>query len=257
MAVSPVCEKGREIMQLHDFLDSQARDCLDAPFVVQGDRELCPAARRAIVRYRRPSLRVQQSMKVIQVGIGGMSNTWLSAGLNSPRVMFVGFVEVNDDVAKAQVERYGLDPALIFPSLKEALTKVSAEGVVDITPPQFHRAVSMTALEAGIPVLSEKPLANTLEAARDIVHKAQETGVLHIVAQNYRYSIPAQRLMRVLDSGQMGRVASVSVEFFKRPRFGGFREEMPYPLIIDMAIHHFDMMRMLLDNDAISMNISH
>src|SRR5207247_4890068 len=51
---------------------------------------------------------------------------------------------------------------------------------------------------------------------------------------------------------ELGGVASVSVQFFKGPHFGGFREEMPYPLIIDMAIHHFDMMRFFLGRDATS-----
>lgn len=191
-------------------------------------------------------------MKVIQVGIGGMGNAWLNAVRSSSSVEYAGFVEVNDEVARTQAERYGLDSALIFHSLPEALAAVSADGVIDITPPQFHREVSLTALEAGIPVLCEKPLSNTLETARDIVRKADETGVLHMVAQNYRYSVPAQTLKSVLGSGRMGQVGAVSIEFFKGPHFGGFREEMPYPLIIDMAIHHFDMTRFFLDSDPVS-----
>jgi predicted dehydrogenase len=191
-------------------------------------------------------------MKVIQVGIGGMGNAWLRAVSASPVVEYAGFVEVNEAIAREQAERYNLDPDLIFPSLKEALAHVSAEGVIDITPPQFHQSVSVTALEAGIPVLSEKPLANTLEAAQAIVRKADETGVLHMVSQNYRYRVTTQTLKRVLESGQMGQVGALTVSFFKGPRFGGFREEMAYPLIIDMAIHHFDAMRFFLDSDPVS-----
>jgi predicted dehydrogenase len=141
---------------------------------------------------------------------------------------------------------------LIFPSLEDALAAVQADGVIDITPPAFHKEISLAALEAGIPVLSEKPLADTMASAQAIVHKADETSVLHMVAQNYRYSVPVQTLKRVLASGAMGQVSSATVEFFKGPHFGGFREEMPYPLIIDLAIHHFDMMRFLLDSDPVS-----
>lgn len=191
-------------------------------------------------------------MKIIQIGIGGMGNTWLNAVLSSSEVEYAGFVEINDSIARTQAERYGLDTSLIFHSLEEALAAVSADGVLDITPPQFHKQVSITALEAGIPVLSEKPLADTLDSAREIVRKANATGVLHMVAQNRRYSVPAQTLKQVIDSGRMGQIASVSVEFFKGPHFGGFREEMPYPLIIDMAIHHFDMIRFFLGSDPVS-----
>jgi predicted dehydrogenase len=190
-------------------------------------------------------------MRVIQVGIGGMGNVWLKAVQSSTEVEYAGFVEVNEAIAKEQAERYRLDPALIFRSLEEALATVSADGVIDITPPQFHQTISMTALEAGIPVLSEKPLANTLEAAQAIVDKANKTRVLHVVSQNYRYRQPIQTLKRVLDSGELGQAGAVTVNFFKGPHFGGFREEMAYPLIIDMAIHHFDLMRFFLESDPV------
>ncbi|HET7559215.1 MAG TPA: Gfo/Idh/MocA family oxidoreductase, partial [Limnochordia bacterium] len=44
----------------------------------------------------------------------------------------------------------------------------------------------------------------------------------------------------------------VAIEFFRGPHFGGFRETMPQPLIVDMAIHHFDLMRYLLDAEPVS-----
>jgi predicted dehydrogenase len=190
-------------------------------------------------------------MKVIQVGIGGMGNTWLNTVLNSSEVEYAAWVEVNEAIARQQAEKYGLDRALIFRSLPEALAAVSAGGVIDVTPPAFHPEISMTALAAGIPVLSEKPLANTLVDAAAIVQKANETGVLHMVAQNYRYHAPTQTLKRLLTSGEFGLVGSVTVEFFKGPHFGGFREEMAFPLIIDMAIHHFDLMRFFLESDPL------
>ena len=189
-------------------------------------------------------------MKVIQVGIGGMGRAWLDAVQNSPQVDFAGFVEINPDIARAQAAAYNLDQSLIFDSLPQALQQVDADAVINITPPQFHRAVTVTALEAGLPVLQEKPLAGTLEDARAIAAAADDSGVLCSVAQNYRYRQLTQTVKRVLDSGELGAVAAVSVEFYKGPHFGGFREEMPHPLIIDMSIHHFDMMRFFLGSDA-------
>src|SRR5215213_9784988 len=131
-------------------------------------------------------------MKVIQVGLGGMGNAWLRAVQNSSEVEYAGFVEINEAIGRAQAEAYHFDSSLIFPSLEAALGAISADGVINVTPPQFHMPVSLTALEAGIPVLSEKPLADTMESAQAIVRKANETGVLHMVAQNRRYTVPAQ-----------------------------------------------------------------
>ena len=191
-------------------------------------------------------------MKVIQVGIGGMGNAWLRAVQDSPDVAYAGFVEVSDAVAAEQVKKYNLDGSLIFKSLDEALRTVQTDGVINVTPPQFHKAVSITALEAGVPVLSEKPLAGTRQEALDIVAAANRTGILHMVTQNYRYSSPTQTLKQALSSGAMGEIGAAHIEFFKGPHFGGFREEMPYPLIIDMSIHHFDLMRFFLGSDPVT-----
>lgn len=191
-------------------------------------------------------------MKVIQVGIGGMGNTWLNTVLQSSEVEYAALVEVNDEIARQQIEKYGLEGTPLFGSLAEALAAVSADGLIDVTPPQFHREISLMALAAGLPVLSEKPLADTLANAAAIVQKANESGILHMVAQNYRYHVPIQTLKHVLASEEWGRVGAVTVEFFKGPHFGGFREEMDYPFIIDMAIHHFDLMRFILESEAVS-----
>ena len=190
-------------------------------------------------------------MKVIQVGIGGMGNAWLRAVLDSPVVEYAGFVEVSEKIAAEQVAKYGLDGSRIYKSLGEALRAVKADGVINVTPPQFHKTVSLEALAAGVPVLSEKPLADTRQTAQDIVDAANRTGVLHMVTQNYRYAPPTQTLKKALDAGVAGDIGALHVEFFKGPHFGGFREEMAYPLIIDMSIHHFDLMRFFLGSDPV------
>jgi predicted dehydrogenase len=188
-------------------------------------------------------------MKVIQVGIGGMGNAWLRAVQASPVVEYAGFVEVNETIAAEQVMQYGLDGTRVFRTLGEALAAVDADGLINVTPPQFHQAVSIAALHAGLPVLSEKPLADTFAAAQAIVEAADATGVLHMVAQNYRYRSATQTLKQALTEAGMGAIGGATVEFFRGPHFGGFREEMAYPLIIDMAIHHFDLMRFFLAQD--------
>lgn len=192
------------------------------------------------------------TMRVIQVGMGGMGNTWMRTVTESPDVEYAGFVEVNENTAAKQAEKYGVDGGTIYKTLQEALAAGKVNAVINVTPPQFHREVSCTALEAGVPVLSEKPLADSIEAARDIVRTANRTGVLHVVAQNYRYRPATQALRRVLASGQMGPVTGVTVEFYRGPHFGGFREQMAYPLIVDMSIHHFDLMRFFLGADPVT-----
>jgi predicted dehydrogenase len=190
-------------------------------------------------------------MKVIQLGIGGMGDFWINIVRRFANVEYAGFVEVSDEIARQQIAKYDLDPALIFPSLEEALAKVSADAVINVTPPQFHLQTCSVALEAGLPVLCEKPLAHTRADAHALADKASSTGVLLMVAQNYRYSAVAATVKSVLDAGELGAVSGVAVEFYKAPRLIGFREFMAQPLIVDMAIHHFDMLRYFLGADPV------
>ena len=189
-------------------------------------------------------------MKVIQVGIGGMGNTWLNAVMRSPQVNFAAFVEVSDEIARKQAETYDLVSSRIYRSLPAAIEAVNADAVINVTPPEFHREICVSAMKAGIPVLTEKPLAGTLADARAIVAVAEATGVLCSVAQNYRYRPLTQTIKAILDGGELGAVGALRAEFFRGPHFGGFREEMPHPLIIDMSIHHFDLMRFFLGSNA-------
>jgi predicted dehydrogenase len=190
-------------------------------------------------------------LRFLQVGMGGMGNTWLRTVQETEGAEFSGFVEVNQAIARDQAAKYGFQALPVYASMREALSADGFDAVINVTPPQFHRDVSCAALEAGIPVLSEKPLADTPEAARDIVRTADRTGVLHVVAQNYRYRPVTQTLRQVTASGELGRVGAVTIEFFRGPHFGGFREEMAYPLIVDMSIHHFDLLRFFLGADPV------
>ena len=53
-------------------------------------------------------------------------------------------------------------------------------------------------------------------------------------------------------AGRLGSIGSLSCEFFKAPHFGGFRERMAEPLLIDMAIHQFDLARKLIGAEPVS-----
>jgi predicted dehydrogenase len=53
-------------------------------------------------------------------------------------------------------------------------------------------------------------------------------------------------------AGRLGRVSTVTTEFFKAAHFPGFREEMAHPLLVDMAIHPFDSARFLMGAEPVS-----
>jgi predicted dehydrogenase len=195
-----------------------------------------------------------RTMRVALAGLGIMGNHWLRIIAASPEVELVAVVEPVESLAAERIKQHGIDPALHFISFQQALETARPDGVILVTPPALHAPMSIAALELGIPVLCEKPLAESMESGLAILRKAEETGVLHMVAQDYRYSAQAQTVKQVLASGELGPVGAVTVQFFKSVMRSGFHDTLAYPLTIDMSIHHFDMMRFFLDGEPLSIH---
>lgn len=191
------------------------------------------------------------TIRLIQVGAGGMGDTWLRTIAQSVDAQVTALVDVNSDILRSQALKYGVSPDRCFTELSQALN-LDVDGLINVTPPQYHESTCCAALRAGLPVLTEKPLADSLDSARRMVACAAETGKLLMVAQNYRYQPFVRAMHELVASGIYGAPGQVQLAFYKGPHFGGFREEMPFPLIIDMSIHHMDMLRYILGQEPVT-----
>ena len=113
-----------------------------------------------------------------------------------------------------------------------------------------HRGVATTALRAGLPVLSEKPLAESVSSGLSMIAAAELSGRLLMVSQSRRYFRQLAAFRRQIAA--IAPVGVVQCTFFKAPHFPGFREQMPYPLLVDMAIHQFDLARDLIGSEPVA-----
>ena len=182
-------------------------------------------------------------LKAVLVGCGNMSQTWLDAAARIDGLQVVGLADLDTTRARAVAARHGLGAVAIAAGVDTLLRETQPDLVFDLVVPKARHQVVSAALAAGCHVLSEKPMAETLEQARDLVALAKEVGRLHVVVQNRRYLEAVRRIRRALDEGLIGRLTSVHADFFLAPHFGGFREEMEHVLLVDMAIHAFDALR--------------
>ena len=73
---------------------------------------------------------------------------------------------------------------------------------------------------------------------------------LLMVSQSRRYFQQLSAFRRQIAA--IAPVGIVQCSFFKAPRFPGFREQMPYPLLADMAIHQFDLARDLIGGEPLA-----
>ncbi len=190
-------------------------------------------------------------IRVLQVGAGGMGRSWLKALGTRADVELVGLVELDVSAGRQALTDVGLDVE-VTSDLGGLAARTSPDFVLDVTVPGAHHAVTTQALSLGLPVLGEKPLAQTLEEAVDLVRVVERTGGLFVVSQSRRYH---EGLFALRDAvAQLGDVGILTTEFYRAPHFGGFREQMAHVLLLDMAIHSFDSARFLLGVDPVSVS---
>ncbi len=191
------------------------------------------------------------TLRAVLVGCGGMGNVW--ARILAPRsdIDLVGLVDIVPEAAAGLASRHGLEvPA--FGSLEDALQALAVDVVLDAALPETRRQIAGTALEAGCHVLSEKPLATSVQEARELLAIAERTGRTHAVMQNRRYLAGTRDLRQLVADGVVGEVGMICSDFFLGAHFGGFRSEMANVLLLDMAIHTFDQARFMTGMDAVN-----
>jgi predicted dehydrogenase len=190
------------------------------------------------------TLKPGSGTRTIVVGAGNMGRKWLRTVAAHPATTPVGLVDLDVELARRVADAETGDGFLaVGASLDELARETSADVVIDATVPAAHRSVTTTALRLGLAVLGEKPAAPTLAEAIALAALAEATGGVFVVSQSRRFNRQLVAVRRFLDEG--GRVGELSARFFRGPRFGGFRDEMASPLVVDMAIHLFDIARWL------------
>jgi predicted dehydrogenase len=179
-----------------------------------------------------------------------MSRGWIEASQTIPGLELVGFMDIQEGAAQKRAAEYGGSPA-VGTDLETVLHQTQPDMVFDCTIPEAHFDITMTALRHGCHVLGEKPLADSMDHARQMVEAAQKAGKLYAVMQNRRYDPNIRRLKHLLD-GALGQLTTLNCDFYIGAHFGGFRDHMKHVLLLDMAIHTFDAARFISGADPVS-----
>jgi predicted dehydrogenase len=188
-------------------------------------------------------------LKMIQVGSGGWGESWLSFLNESDDWELVGLVSRGgENLARAQAH-WRIPESQCFTDLDSALS-IDADAVLISAPPHVHTQIGTKALHAGKHVLCEKPFSDSFDAARDLVALGKATGKHVAISQNFRYREGLWRI-KAATGGDLGPVDSLTVELYQEqwPK-PPWRKTEPSAHLLEIAIHHVDMARFLLDSNA-------
>jgi predicted dehydrogenase len=191
-------------------------------------------------------------LRLLAVGLGVSGRFWIRRALpRVPEVELAGCVDLDPVSLERVQEEAGVPASQCFTSLSDALATTGPEAVLVATPLPGHVPVARVALEGGRHVLLEKPFAPGLPAARELVDLAARCGLALMVNQNYRYYPAARAAAALVRSRELGDLRAVEVDFRHGPTapLGLGHRVMEHPMLLDMAVHHFDLLRLLVGRE--------
>jgi predicted dehydrogenase len=190
-------------------------------------------------------------VKAIQIGLGAWGFSWSKEVIpNVPAIEMVGYVDTNPEAQERLKTELGVDPKLLFSSLDEATQRTDAVLAICTLRTEAHYPVVKRCLELGYHVLVEKPFTTTIAQGKELVALAKAQDKLLMVSQNYRHQPAPIAASKLISSGQFGALSMVSIDFRRHGPSQGYRYwDMPDPLLADMSIHHFDLMRFVLGDE--------
>jgi len=143
-----------------------------------------------------------QKMKAGIIGCGTISGVYFTNLKNSPWVEVVACADIVLDNAKNKAEEFNIPKAY---TVEEMLAQSEIELIINLTIPASHANVDIASLEAGKHVYSEKPLAITLDEARQILNIADQKGLRVGCAPDTFLGSGIQTAKAAINSGQIGR----------------------------------------------------
>jgi predicted dehydrogenase len=168
-------------------------------------------------------------------------------------VDIVALCDLNKDRLNAVADEFKIP--LRYTDINQLLASGELQAVSVCLPNHLHAPVAIAALEAGLHVLCEKPLAENMVSARKVVEAKEKASSKFMMCFNRRYRHDVQWMKQFIDSGQLGKIYQVKAGWIREtgiPVGGWFSDKAMSgggPLI-DLGVHVLDSVMWLLDYPA-------
>lgn len=188
-------------------------------------------------------------MDVAVIGLGSMGREWVKALSRHPRAQLVALIDpligTDDEPDWArQIEGVRLAASL------GGINRDLLDAVVIAASTPAHADLVERALKAGLHVLVEKPLATDVDAAAHLVTVASRLRLTLMVNQNFRFHPGPQIIRDITASGEYGNVRAANARFWIDWPGKPYQLQMEHPMLLEMAIHHFDLARAMFNANA-------
>ncbi len=199
-----------------------------------------------------------EPLRYIQVGTGGWGFNWCSEVLPglaaAGKAVAVAAVDVNPSHLSVATDQLGVPAERCYTDAAQAFAENEADFAIVVVPPAYHESVIDLALAHGLDILCEKPIADSMAACVRVHQKVTAADRKMAVTMSHRFDQDKQSLEAAVRSGDYGQLSYVVHRFThncrERGDWGEFRYTIPDPLLVEGAIHHFDIHRALTGANA-------
>lgn len=145
---------------------------------------------------------MSEAIRVGIIGCGGIAGAHVGA-YKEVGATVSALTDVSKDAMNALMEAQEIN-AECFGDYRQLIDSGLVDAVSICTPPVAHEEAALYALEKGIHVLCEKPLANTPEAAKKIKSAVTQSDSVFMVAFRHRFLPAIQQMKSMIDEGKIG-----------------------------------------------------
>ena len=179
-----------------------------------------------------------EKVRVALVGAGGWGRQHARVLTAHSDVELCAVFGRTREKTQARAREFGIPRA--YTDLAEMLDSEKPDFVSISLPNERHFAPTLAVIEAGFPLLVEKPLVFDLAEADALVEAAEERGLFFAINFNHRYAKPVVKARAAIEAGRLGRIV------FATWRFGGEGGTgHPHANLIETQCHGFDMLEYL------------
>lgn len=183
-----------------------------------------------------------EPVSILVLGVGPWGRVWLDVLAHHDRFAVAGIASRREQPGGRRH----------YPSYERAIEDSDADAVLVTLPVRLHADAILRAIAAGKHVLCEKPVVGSRDELSEILAASSERPeIVVMVGQNYRHRPWAIYLRSLINEGTLGGVSHISLRFSQPELLEGDRTIMRHPLLEDMSIHHFDLLRYITGRNAV------
>jgi predicted dehydrogenase len=174
---------------------------------------------------------------------------------------FVGLCDINPGRLEFARGYIGVPDCPVFTNFDEMMAQARPDLVMVATVDSTHDEFIVKALDAGVDVVTEKPMTTTADKCQHIVDAARRSKARLIMGFNYRYGSIFTQLRQRLDAGAIGALTSVDFNWYLNNyhgasyfrRWHGIRQKGG-TLLLHKSAHHFDLLNWWIGSDPVEVH---